>query len=102
VWRRKAHLTERPKFNTFLIQLHQLDAWGGRTHGRNPYARKALVQALPPFARPRMAPRGTAAEAIRSLDTRFPWLLGAEKQMSRNRYPAPGDDLNLGAAAVYE
>jgi len=39
----------------------------------------------PPLAtaRPPAALRETAAEAIHTLDTQFPWLSGAEKQIPR-------------------
>jgi hypothetical protein len=68
-------------FNKSLEQSRRLGAWGGRTYGRNQRLRRALVQVLPPAARPQTILRAkTAAEAIRALDTRFPWLAGAQKQ----------------------
>jgi hypothetical protein len=75
-------------FGKTLDQLRRLGAWGGRTYGRNQRARRALVQALPQVARRRTPPRETAAEAIRSLDAQFPWLVGAERSLSQNQKAA--------------
>ena len=65
-------MTENPQilFNKTLEQLRQLGAWGGRTYGRNQRARKALAAPRPPAVRPSLAPRQTAAQAIRSLDAK--------------------------------
>jgi hypothetical protein len=81
-------MTEYPQifFNKSLEQARRLGAWGGRTYGRNQRLRRALAQAIPPVARSRTALGAeTAAEAIRALDARFPWLAGAEKQLSQNQ-----------------
>jgi hypothetical protein len=81
-------MTENPQilFNKTLEQLRQLGAWGGRTYGRNQRLRRALIQEIPHIARSRTALRAeTAAEAIHALDARFPWLAGAEKQLSQNQ-----------------
>ena len=83
-------MTERPQilFNKSLDQLRQLGAWGGRTYGRNQRARKALAAPRPPAVRPSLAPRQSAAQAIRALDAKFPWLSGAEASLSRNQKPS--------------
>jgi hypothetical protein len=77
-------MTERPHilFNKTIDQLRQLGAWGGRTHGRNRRARKAFATPRPQAVQPRLAPRETVAQAIRSLDAKFPWLSGAERPLS--------------------
>jgi hypothetical protein len=74
-------VNENPQilFNKTLEQLRQLGAWGGRTYGRNQRARKALAAPRPQAVRPSVTPRQTAAQAIRSLDAKFPWLSGAER-----------------------
>jgi hypothetical protein len=72
-------------FNKSPEQVRCLGAWGGRTHGRNQRARRALLPIPPPVAPPRTVPRETAAEAILALDAQFPWLHGAEKSVSRNQ-----------------
>jgi hypothetical protein len=74
-------MTEPPQilFNKTLEQLRQLGAWGGRTYGRNQRVRKALAAPQPQTVRPCLAPRETSAQAIRSLDAKFPWLSGAER-----------------------
>ena len=81
-------MTEYPQilFNKSLEQARRLGAWGGRTYGRNQRLRRARVKAIPAVARSRTALRAeTAAEAIRSLDTQFPWLAGAERSLPRNQ-----------------
>jgi len=80
-------MTERPQilFNKTLDQLRPLGAWGGRTYGRNLRARKALASPRPPAVRACLAPRQTAAQAIRSLDAKFPWLSCAERSLSPNQ-----------------
>ena len=70
-------------FNKSPEQLRRLGAYGGRASGRNHRARRRLVSPPLATARPPAALRETAAEAIHTLDTQFPWLSGAEKQMSR-------------------
>ena len=73
-------------FNKSPEQLRRLGARGGKAHGRNQRARRALratPQPLPSSA----APEETAAEAMALLDAQFPWLRGAERSVSRNQPP---------------
>ena len=70
-------------FNKSPEQLRRLGAYGGRASGRNHRARRRLVSPPLATARPPAALRETAAEAIHTLDTQFPWLSGAEKQIPR-------------------
>jgi hypothetical protein len=72
-------------FNKSLLQCRNLGAQGGRAHGRNLRARRALLPPLPPPAAVpwRAAPQETTAQAIAVLDTHFPWLRGAEKRLPR-------------------
>ncbi len=66
-------------FNKSVSQCRSLGARGGRTHGRNLRARRALLPP-PSAAVPCCAvPRETTARAIAVLDARFPWLHGAER-----------------------
>jgi hypothetical protein len=86
-------MTEYPYilFNKSPEQMRQLGACGGRAYGRNQRARRALVATPPEAVPPPALPQQTTAEAIHLLDTQFPWLRGAERQLSRNRewVPAP-------------
>ena len=85
-------------FNKTPLQLRLIGARGGRAYGRNLRARRSLLPTPPPAVLPRaaqVAPRPATAEAVALLDTRFPWLRGAEKR--RLRKPSP--DLNKGSAA---
>jgi hypothetical protein len=67
-------------FNKSLLQCRSLGARGGRAHGRNLRARRALLP-TPPAAVPRSAaPQETTAEALAVLDSQFPWLRCAEKR----------------------
>ena len=70
-------------FNQTPEQLRRVGARGGKAHGRNQRARRAL--APPPCVRPSAVPQETAPAAIALLDAQFPWLRGAEKQASGNR-----------------
>src|ERR1017187_5459419 len=60
-------------------QMRHLGACGGRAHGRNQRARRALVATPPEAVPPPALPQQTTAEAIHLLDTQFPWLRGAER-----------------------
>jgi hypothetical protein len=86
-------MTEYPYilFNKSPEQLRELGACGGRASARNQRARRALVATPPEAVPPPAIPEQTTAEAIHLLDTRSPWLRGAEKKRSRNRewVPAP-------------
>jgi hypothetical protein len=74
-------------FNKSPLQLRLLGARGGRAYGRNLRARRALLPVPAPAAPPLAAPRQTASEAVAMLDTRFPWLRGAEKRHFRKSFP---------------
>src|SRR5665213_20739 len=74
-------------FNKSPLQLRRIGALGGKAHGRNQRARRALM-APPPAATPfRDAPQQSTAEALIALDAQFPWLRAAEKRRSRNQPP---------------
>jgi hypothetical protein len=81
-------------FNKSPLQLRLLGARGGRAYGRNQRARRALLPTPPRAVPPQAAPRHSTAEAVAMLDTRFPWLRGAEKRHFRKPSPA----LNKGSA----
>jgi hypothetical protein len=68
-------------FNRSSEQLRRFGARGGRAYGRNQRARSALPATQTEAISPR-APDKTTAASIAVLDTRFPWLRGAEKRLS--------------------
>jgi hypothetical protein len=71
-------------FNKSLPQLRLLGARGGRIYGRNQRIRRALMPPVAPAVPARPVPGQTTAQAIALLDAQFPWLRGAENQISRN------------------
>ena len=76
-------------FNKTPLQLRLIGARGGRAYGRNQRSRRALLPPPPPAVLPRAAhatPRQTTAQSIALLDTRFPWLRGAEKRLVRQQF----------------
>ena len=76
-------------FNKTPLQLRLIGARGGRAHGRNLRARRALLPTPPQAVLPQAAhatPRQTAAQSVALLDTRFPWLRGAEKRRVRQQF----------------
>ena len=81
-------------FNQSPLQLRLIGARGGRAHGRNQRARRALLPPPTPPATPQLAQRQTTAQAVALLDTCFPWLRGAEKRHIRKQFT----DLNNGGA----
>ena len=67
-------------FNKSPLQLRRIGARGGRAHGRNQRARRALMATQPKATpQPRAALVQTTAEAIAVLDAQFPWLRRAEQ-----------------------
>jgi hypothetical protein len=70
-------------FNKSPEQLRRLGARGGRAHGRNQRARRALAATQPDVAPPPAVPQGTTADSIGVLDAQFPWLRGAERRPAR-------------------
>ena len=89
VWNRTAFRQIYPYalFNKSPLQLRRIGALGGKTHGRNQRARRALMP-TPPAATPlRNAPQQSTAEAVAALDAQFPWLCAAEERRSRNQPP---------------
>jgi hypothetical protein len=86
VWNRTAFRQIYPYalFNKSPLQLRSIGALGGKAHGRNQRARRALMP-TPPAATPlRSAPQQSTAEAVAVLDAQFPWLSGAEHRHFRN------------------
>jgi hypothetical protein len=89
VWNRAAfrHIYPYALFNKSPLQLRRIGALGGKTHGRNQRARRALTP-TPSAATPLgNAARQSTAEAVAALDAQFPWLCGAEERRSRNQPP---------------
>jgi hypothetical protein len=82
VWNRTVfrHIYPNALFNKSPQQLRRIGALGGKAHGRNQRARRALMP-TPPAATPlRNAPQQSTAEAIAALDAQFPWLRCAEQR----------------------
>jgi hypothetical protein len=87
-------------FNKSPEQLRRLGARGGKAYGRNQRIRRALLPTPPLALPPRAVPQETVATAIHLLDTRFPWLRGAERQPSRNRVREKGVPLSGAFSAM--
>jgi hypothetical protein len=66
-------------FNKTPEQLRRIGSLGGKAHGRNHRARRALMP-LPPPAVPRARATESTVAAIATLDAQFPWLRSAEKR----------------------
>jgi hypothetical protein len=82
------HVYPYTLFNKSPLQLRRIGGLGGKAHGRNQRARRALMP-TPPAATPlRSASRQSTAEAVAALDVQFPWLCGAEKRPSRKLPPS--------------
>jgi hypothetical protein len=82
------HIYPYALFNKSPLQLRRIGGLGGKAHGRNQRARRALMP-TPPAATPlRSASRQSTAEAVAALDVQFPWLCGAEKRPSRKLPPS--------------
>jgi len=77
------HIYPHALFNKSPLQLRRIGALGGKAHGRNERARRALMPPPPPATPLAGAARQSTAEAVAALDARFPWLCGAEKRRSR-------------------
>ena len=69
-------------FNKSPEQQRRLGARGGRAHGRNQRARRAVLETQPRTVPPRAPPLASTADSIALLDARFPWLQGAEKRLA--------------------
>ena len=82
------HIYPYALFNKSPLQLRRIGALGGKAHGRNQRARRALLPTPPEPALLRHAARQSTAEAVAALDAQFPWLCGAEKRRSRKMSPA--------------
>src|SRR6266849_5263703 len=102
MWCREDTMTEYPYilFNKSPEQMRRLGACGGRAYGRNQRARRALGRTPPEVVPPRAVPRETVAQAIHVLDAQFPWLHGAEKQLSREPGVAPAPAAPRASAAI--
>jgi hypothetical protein len=86
VWNRTAfrHVYPYALFNKSPLELRRIGALGGKAHGRNQRARRALLPAPPETTPLRTASPQTTAEAIALLDARFPWLQRAEQRRCPN------------------
>ena len=78
------HIYPYALFNKSPLQLRRIGALGGKAHGRNQRARRALVPTAPATIPLHATAQQTAAEAIAALDVRFPWLSGAERRHCTN------------------
>jgi hypothetical protein len=74
------HVYPYTLFNKSPLQLRRIGALGGKAHGRNQRARRALMPTPPAPTPPGAAPRQSTADAIAVLDARFPWLRCAEQR----------------------
>jgi hypothetical protein len=85
VWNRTAFRQIYPHalFNKSPLQLRRIGALGGKAHGRNQRARRALMPTPPAATALRSAALQSTAKAVAALDAQFPWLRCAEKRRSR-------------------
>jgi hypothetical protein len=85
VWNRTAFRDIYPYalFNKSPLQLRRIGALGGKAHGRNQRARRALMPTPPASVPVRAAIGQSTADAVAALDAQFPWLRAAEKRRSR-------------------
>jgi len=85
VWNRTAfrHTYPNALFNKSPLQLRRIGALGGKAHGRNQRARRALMPTPPASVPVRAAIGQSTADAVAALDAQFPWLRAAEKRRSR-------------------
>jgi hypothetical protein len=90
VWNRTAFRDIYPYalFNKSPLQLRRIGALGGKAHGRNQRARRALMPTPPASVPVRAAIGQSTADAVAALDAQFPWLRAAEKRRSPNRSPS--------------
>src|SRR5579871_2009437 len=74
-------------FNKSIDELRRIGARGGRAHGRNCRARRlTAMQAEPVLVAPPVAPaEESTAQAIATLDKKFPWLRAADSPASSDR-----------------
>jgi hypothetical protein len=77
MWVSEDSMTHYPYifFNKSPVQLRRLGARGGKAHGRNQRARRALMPMPSKAVSLRAEPQQTTAEAVAVLDAQFPWLL---------------------------
>jgi len=76
-------------FNKSLEDLRRIGAMGGRAYARNCRARRQAAPPLNPIPVPALSlPVETTAQAIATLDARFPWLKGAERRTGAFRQTA--------------
>jgi hypothetical protein len=70
-------------FNQSIEGLRRIGAMGGRAYARN-CARRQAAQPVKPIPMPALpVSMETTAQAMATLDERFPWLKGAERRASR-------------------
>ena len=75
-------------FNKNPEQLRRIGALGGKAHGRNQRARRALAPPQPAVVARPAASQETTTAAITILDAQFPWLRGVENRVPGcNRRP---------------
>ena len=66
-------------FNKCIEDLPRIGAQGGRAYARNCRARRQATPPVTPVPVPAIIVE-TTAQAIVMLDSRFPWLKGAERR----------------------
>jgi hypothetical protein len=67
-------------FNKRIADLRRIGALGGRAYARNCRARRQAAQRVDSMPLPVSVPVETTAQAIATLDARYPWLRGAERR----------------------
>ena len=72
-------------FNKTADQMRSVGARGGRARARNLQARQGVCRAALTTPLATVPDVETTAEAIATLDAKFPWLVGAERKRTGNR-----------------
>jgi hypothetical protein len=73
-------------FNQSIESLRRVGRLGGKATARNRRARQKAMCSVPAHSLPPItAPMETAAEAIATLDAKFPWLQDAQRRCDARR-----------------
>jgi hypothetical protein len=72
-------------FNKTANQMRSVGARGGRARARNLHARQGVCRPAPTTPLATVPDAESTAEAIATLDAKFPWLAGVERKRTGSR-----------------